>query len=128
MSSNKLSAPQRAKRVSDQIQRELSDILRQLRDPRIPPLTVMSVDVSRDMSWGKVYITALSFDAVDQAEIEKALNKAAGFIRSELGQRLSTYTIPKLKFIYDASVERGIELSQLIDQAVSQTAKDDNDL
>ena len=125
MSSNRLSAAQRAKRIGDQIQRELPEIFRQLRDPRIPLLTVMSVTVSKDISFAKVYITALGIDTVDSVAIQAALVKASGFIRSELGQRLSIYTTPKLQFIYDQTVEKGIELGQLIDRAVSSTAKDD---
>lgn len=125
MSSNRLSAAQRAKRIGDQIQRELPEIFRQLRDPRIPLLTVMSVTVSKDISFAKIYITALGIDTVDPVAIQSALVKASGFIRSELGQRLSIYTTPKLQFIYDQTVEKGIELGQLIDRAVSSTAKDD---
>lgn len=127
MVSNRLSAGQRAKRIGDQIQKELSDILKTLRDPRIPMLTVMAVDVSRDLSLAKVYVSALSIDQVDRAEIEKGLSKAAGFIRTELGTRLSVYNTPKLQFIYDTSVEKGIALTQLIDQAVSDTTKDDQE-
>ena len=125
MPAKRLSAAQRAKKVGDQTQKELSDILRHLRDPRIPPLTVMKVDTARDMSVAKVYVTSLGLDDIDGTAVEKALEKASGYIRSELGQRLSTYTVPKLLFFYDRSVEEGIKLSLLIDQALANTVRDD---
>jgi ribosome-binding factor A len=87
----------------------------------------MAVDVSRDLSLAKVYVSALSIDQVNAAEIEKGLTKAAGFVRTELGARLSVYNTPRLQFIYDTSVERGIELTKLIDSAVSGSAADDQD-
>ena len=127
MATNRLSAAQRAKRIGHQIQKELSDILKTLRDPRIPPLTIMAVDVSGDLSLAKVYVSALSIDVVDRAEIENSLTKAAGFVRTELGARLSIYNIPKLQFIYDTSVESGIELTKLIDLAVLSSITDAQD-
>ena len=119
----------RAKRVADQIQRELSGLIRlELKDPRIVGLlTITSVDVSPDLKNAKVFFTALS-PAGRTDETLEGLQGAAGFLRSQLAQRLLLRVCPRLHFIYDTSVERGIRLSQLIDQAVGgQTTVDDSD-
>lgn len=110
---------QRRRRVADQIQREVSDILRsELHDPRVGMITLTGVEVSPDFAHAKVFFTTLG-DADALAQTEQGLRRAAGFLRSELGRRLKIHNIPELQFLYDASVERGIRLSKLIDEAVS---------
>ena len=108
----------RSSRLADQIQRDLSDLIRlEVRDPRVGLVTVTEVEVSRDLSHAKVYVTSLA--GSDQAaQSQQALQHAAGFLRSRLAQILKARTVPELHFVYDESVERGIRLSRLIDQAV----------
>ncbi|MGH8618348.1 MAG: 30S ribosome-binding factor RbfA [Burkholderiales bacterium] len=109
----------RARRVSEQILRELADLLRlEVKDPRVGMVTLTEVEVSRDLSHAKVYFTLLG-DAERVAESTAGLAHAAGFLRSELSHRLQLRTVPELHFAHDASVERGIRLSQLIDRAVA---------
>ena len=109
----------RGRRVADQIQRELSEIIRlELKDPRVGLVTITDVEVSQDNAHAKVFFTALG-EPVQQEAAVRALNHATGFLRSELAQRLKLRTVPQLRFIYDISVERGMRLSELIDQAVS---------
>lgn len=109
----------RGRRIADQIQRELSDIIRlEIKDPRVGMVTITDVEVSQDNAHAKVFFTALG-EPVQQEAAERALNHAAGFLRSALAQRLKLRTVPQLRFDYDASVERGMRLSKLIDQAVS---------
>ena len=111
--------PQRLRRVADQIQRELSDILRnELKDPRVGMITLTGVEVSTDIAHAQVFFTTLA-DAESRAQTEAGLQRAAGFLRSALGRRLKLYNVPELHFHYDASIERGIELSKLIDAAVA---------
>ena len=106
----------RPQKLGDQIQRELSDLLqRELRDPRVGMLTITSVDVSPDLSHAKVFFTLLEKQKLE--DTLRGLKRSAGFLRSQLARRLSTYTIPELRFVYDESVERGDQLSRLIDQA-----------
>lgn len=109
----------RSRRIAEQIQRELSDIIRlELKDPRVGMLTITDVEVSQDHAHAKVFFTLLG----NQPEIEateRALAHAAGFLRSQLARRIRLRTVPQLQFKYDASVERGARLSQLIDAAVS---------
>lgn len=106
----------RSRRVAEQIHHELSDILRrELKDPRIGQLTINAVEVSSDLEHAKVWYTLFQGES---AEVAKALGHAAGFLRSELSQRMSLRVVPKLSFQYDKSIERGAHLSRLIDQAV----------
>jgi ribosome-binding factor A len=109
----------RSRRIAGQIQRELSDIVRlELKDPRVGMITITDVEVTRDNAHAKVFFTELG-DASRIEETGKALQHAAGFLRSELAHRLKLRTVPQLKFEYDASVERGVRLARLIDEAVS---------
>jgi len=110
---------QRLRRVADQIQRELSGLLRaELKDPRVGMITLTGVEVSPDLAHAKVFFTTLG-DADALARTEAGLGRAAGFLRSELGHRLKLRVTPELHFVHDASVERGVRLSKLIDDAVS---------
>jgi ribosome-binding factor A len=117
----------RARRVADQIQRELAEILREeLKDPRVRLVTVTGVDVSADLAHAKVYFTSLVGEA-ERQDITTGLARAAGFIRSALGRRMRIHNIPELHFVHDASVEEGVRLSHLIDQAVAQSGRADDE-
>lgn len=114
-------------RIADQIQRELNDILRyELKDPRVGDITLTGVEVSADYGHAKVFFTSLA--PVEQhEEIVRALGKAGGFLRSELARRMNTRTVPQLHFVYDVSVEHGMELSRLIDSAVADLPPESED-
>ena len=104
----------RPQKVADQIQRELSEIIRRdLQDPRLALVTLTAVDASPDLSHAVVYFTCLERAQAEAAE--KALRRAAGLLRSSLARRIKLYTTPELRFRYDDSVERGDRLSRLID-------------
>ncbi|MSQ49030.1 MAG: 30S ribosome-binding factor RbfA [Betaproteobacteria bacterium] len=107
----------RPRKIADLIQRELADLLRrELHDPRVGMVTLTAVDVSPDLSHAKVFFTLLEKEK--QSETTRALQRAAGFLRSKLAQRMKMYTTPELRFSYDESVARGDHLSQLIDSVV----------
>lgn len=109
----------RTRRVAEQIQRELAEIIRlELKDPRVGMITLTDVEVTADYSHAKVYFTIFG-DEAKAASTQSALDHAAGFLRSELAHRLKFRTVPQLHFRYDTSVERGMRLSSLIDQAVA---------
>ncbi len=109
----------RTRRVADQIQRELAEIIREdLKDPRVRMVTVTGVEVTTDLAHAKVYFSALA-DAAELAEIGAGLRRARGFLRSALGRRMRIHNIPELTFVHDASVEQGVRLSRLIDEAVA---------
>lgn len=113
----------RPQRVGDQIQRELAELLRvHVKDPRIGMITVTGVDVSPDLQNAKVFFTHLAGVEHAPATIE-ALQHSAGYLRSELAHRLKLYTVPHLYFHYDDSIESGLRLSKLIDEAVEEDRK-----
>ncbi len=116
-----MTAPRRA-RIADQIQRELAELIRlELRDPRVGLVTLTGVELSGDQSHAKVYFTVLGSPAEAEQALQ-GLQRAAGFLRSSLAHRLSTRSVPELAFAYDESVERGVRLSRLIDEAVTPQA------
>lgn len=116
-----MTAPRRA-RIADQIQRELAEIIRtELRDPRVPMVTLTGIEVSGDQSHAKVFFTVLGTESVAK-EAREGLQRASGFLRTGIARRLSTRSVPELHFVYDESVERGMRLSQLIDEAVKPAA------
>ena len=109
----------RPQRLGDLIQRELAELVRlELRDPRVGMITLTSVDVSPDMSHAKVFFTMLEKDKL--ADTLQGLARSAGFLRSQLAKRIQMYTTPELRFAYDESVERGDQLSRLIDAALKK--------
>lgn len=110
---------QRLRRVADQIQRELSALLRvELKDPRVGLITLTGVEVSPDLAHAKVFFTTLGDDQSLEGTLI-GLGHAAGFLRTQLARRLRLRVTPELHFHYDASIERGVRLSQLIDAAVT---------
>lgn len=118
---HKRSTPNRGLRVGDQIQRDLAELLRGLKDPRVGLVTINAVEVSPDYAHAKVWFSQLGGDA---AQCEQALNEAAGFLRNGLFKRLSTHTVPTLHFQFDRSTERAADLSALIARANAERAKD----
>ena len=103
----------RTKRVSELIRRELASIIStRLSDPRVHLVSITAVDISKDMKHAKVFITQMGKDC----EAVEALTHAAGYLRRELGSRLAMKATPDLRFEYDHSVEKGMELSNLIDE------------
>ena len=118
-----MTAPRRA-RIADQIQRELAEVIRtELRDPRVGVMvTLTGVEVSPDGSHAKVFFTVLGGEPAAR-DAGEGLQSAAGFLRKELAHRLSTRTVPELHFAFDESVERGVRLSRLIDEAVAPPPK-----
>ena len=113
----------RPQRVGDQIQRELAELLRlQIKDPRIGMVTVTAVDVAPDLSHAKIFVTHLG-GSEQATAIVSALQHTAGYLRRELSHRLKLYSVPELRFFYDDSIESGIRLSKLIDDAVASDQK-----
>jgi ribosome-binding factor A len=97
--------------MSEDIKREIASIVRELKDPRVSGkmLTVVHVDVTHDLSYAKVYVSAL--EGIDTAkEAVKGLTGAAGLIRREITKRLKLRIAPEIKFIADDSVEHSFEI------------------
>lgn len=116
----------RTQRIGDQMQRELALLIqREVKDPRLGLITITAVEVSRDLSHAKVFITIMGKD--DDEDAVKAnlriLNDAGGFLRMQLGKAMKLRTVPQLHFNFDASVRRGVELTSLIERAVAEDRK-----
>lgn len=113
----------RVDRVKEQILRELAELVRTgLKDPRAGFITLNDVEVTRDYSHATVYYTVLSGDKAASAE---ALEHAKGFLRSELSKRITVFRTPELHFQYDDSLERGMNISGLIDQVAAEKPVED---
>ena len=108
----------RSERLASQIQRELAELVRlELKDPGLAMASILEVQVSRDLANARVYFSVL--DPADAPACIDALNRAAGFLQREIGQRLKTRITPRLSFIYDDSDLRGREMADLIDAALA---------
>jgi ribosome-binding factor A len=109
----------RTQRVADYLQRELASLIqRELRDPRIGMVSVTGVDVSRDLGHARVYVTVLGADSETEAQDSiAALNKAAGFLRSQVSRDSAMRSVPQMRFYFDSSVGRGRDMEALIQRA-----------
>jgi len=108
----------RAKRVGQQIQRALSELIRrELRDPRLGMITLTDVRMSPDLGYAKVYYSVLGADPHLAQEI---LTQAAEFLRGPLGRALGIRHSPELRFVPDELIESGARLSALINEAVKK--------
>lgn len=123
----------RKDRVNEQIRRELAELIRtEIKDPRIGMVSLTAVEITADYAHAKVFYTTLA-DAETRPLIEAGLKRASGFLRRELGRLVRIHTTPELHFVFDGSLERGSNLSKLIDEAVlihaadsEEVVKDDN--
>jgi ribosome-binding factor A len=112
----------RSRRVEEQLQRLLAELVRrEVRDPRVGPITITAVEVSRDLSHAKVFF--VPFDpARAPTEVATALASAAGFLRVQLKRSLQMRQVPSLVFVPDETIDRAAHLSQLINEAVKSDA------
>ena len=105
-------------RVNGEVERELSAIIRELKDPRIALMTsIMDVYVAPDLKTCRIYLSVLGSEE-EQQETMKGIASAKGFIRRELAHRLNLRNTPELTFMLDQSIERGIEMSKRIDDVI----------
>ena len=119
------SVPNRGFRVADQIQRDLAELIRELKDPRIGMVTLQGVEVTPDYAHAKVFFSVL----VGEGEAtQEALNQSAGFLRNGLFKRLHIHTVPTLHFVFDRTQERASDMNALIARAVASRSKDDDAL
>ncbi len=115
----------RSERVSDQVKREIADILmRKIKDPRIGFVTVTDVELADDLRNAKVFVSVLGADRVSTL---KGLESASAFIRAELGHRLRLRFIPDLLFRYDDSAERGAHIMDLLHEVDEKGKKGTGD-
>jgi len=121
---HKRAIPNRSFRVADQIQRDLAELIRELKDPRIGMATINAIEVTPDYVHAKVFFSVL---VGDPKETQEALNEAAGFLRNGLFKRLQIHTVPTLHFQFDRTIERAAEMSALINRANATRALEDEE-
>ncbi|MEW5903270.1 MAG: 30S ribosome-binding factor RbfA [Pseudomonadota bacterium] len=113
----------RTDRIAEQILRELAELIRlEVKDPRVRQVTLTGAEVTRDHAHAKVFYTSL---AGGSPQLQQGLERASGFLRSQLAHVMKLRITPQLHFVYDESIERGAHLSQLIDQAVESDKRED---
>jgi ribosome-binding factor A len=112
----------RSSRVGHELQKEIAIILqREIKDPRLGMVTVSGVDISRDLSYAKVFVTFLNDE--DPQVIEQGLNvlnDAKGYIRTLIGKAMRLRIIPEIKFFYDESLVKGMQMSSLVSDVIKQ--------
>lgn len=107
----------RRQRIESEMQRVLATLIsREVKDPRVGPVTVTAVQLAGDMSAARVFV--LPFGGGDGAVMVEALGHAAGFLRGEVGRSLRLRHAPQLQFVLDESFDRAARLTALIDDAV----------
>ncbi len=111
----------RLERISEEIRREISEIIQnELKDPRLPALiSITSVKVTKDLKFAKVYVSMLA-DAEKKKDALTGLKSAAGFIRREIGHRIQLRNTPEIHFELDDSIEKGAYITNLINKTVQQ--------
>ena len=126
----------RSQRMAEQLKRELAEIVRgEIKDPRLGFVSFTEVRMSRDLSHALIYTTVLDsdLDTGHQQESIDILNRAAGFIRSQVAHRIRARIVPTLKFVLDDSITRGAAMDELISEAIEsdrrhvEDAGDNND-
>ncbi len=111
----------RTQRVGDFLRQELARLIQlEVRDPRVGMVSVTDVEVARDLSFAKVFVTVLGKNTEEEAKPAiEALNHAGGFLRTQIAKVMSARTTPKLRFVFDKSIGRGAQMSKLIDDVVA---------
>lgn len=108
-------ANNRIGRINEEIQRELSNLFRTVKDPRVSGLiSITAVETASDLGCAKVYVSML--DKSDAKEVIQGLKSASGYLRRELGQALSLRHTPQLTFIADDSIDKGVHILELIER------------
>lgn len=115
-------AGNRINRINDEIQKELSALFRELKDPRVSQgmVSITRVDTTADLRYAKIYVSAL--DKGQEKEILKGLKSASGYLRRELGHTLQLRYTPELQFVGDDSIQHGTHILELLRQEEAKEA------
>ena len=107
-------------RINEEVMRELSKIIREVKDPRIHPMTsVVKVDVAADLKTAKAYISVLGSEE-DAKNTMKGLESSSGFIRHALAKNLNLRNTPEITYVLDDSIAYGVHMSHLISEVVGE--------
>ncbi len=119
-------ASNRIGRINDEIQKELSELMRSVKDPRVSGtlLTITHVDTTSDLRYARVYVSAM--DRTDEKEFLKGLKSAGGYLRRELGQRLNLRYTPELQFFPDDSIAYGAHILDMLNHVKPANPENEN--
>ena len=119
-------ASNRIGRINDEIQKELSDLFRSVKDPRVSGalLTITHVDTTSDLRYSRIYVSAL--DKTDEKDFLKGLKSASGYLRRELGQRLNLRYTPELQFLPDDSIAYGAHILDMLSHVKPANPENEN--
>ncbi|AHF07516.1 30S ribosome-binding factor RbfA [Desulfitobacterium metallireducens] len=120
-------AKHRASRLGETLKEEISQMIREeIKDPRIGFVTVTSVEVAADLGHAKVFVSVLG-DSQQGKDSLTALNRAAGFVRSEIGKRIRLRHVPEIVFKYDSSIEYGAHIAELLHEVHTEKVDNEDD-
>ena len=108
-----MGSPYRVNRVRESLLREFSEIVKQLKDPRVRLVTVVDAEVSPDLRYAKMFVSAIGSKS-EQEEATEALRKAQGYIRREVARRLPLRFAPEITVVYDHTSEQAAKVMALI--------------
>lgn len=115
----------RITRINEEVRHELSYIIRELKDPRVPAMTsVVRTDVTPDLKHCTVYISVFGSEE-ENAEAKAGLKSSTGFIRREMAKRINLRNTPELHFVMDNSIEVGVNMTKLIDDVMESDKKNE---
>ena len=119
-------AKYRIGRINDEMQKELAQVLREVKDPRLTDafISVIAVEATPDLKFAKVYYSSLG---KEKKEIAKGLKSSAGYIRRQLAQRMNLRMTPELTFVEDHSIEHGAHISKLLESIEFSDDADDGE-
>ncbi len=108
-------AKYRQDRINDSVAKEISQIIREVKDPRVSSalITITGADVSQDLKYAKIYYSGITGK---DPETDKGLASAAGFVRSQLAKRLNLRITPEISFVYDTSLEHGMKIAKILSE------------
>jgi ribosome-binding factor A len=106
-------------RIEAQMQRVLADLIsREVKDPRVGNVTLTAVEVAHDLATARIFFVPFA-GAHQPDEVAQGLNRAAGFLRGAVGRQLGLRHAPRLSFVFDDTLDKAVQLTQLIDRAVA---------
>lgn len=117
----------RPERVGEQIHKEVAHLMMHgIKDPRVSPVIITGVQVSRDLSLARVYFTVTD-EAGERKEAERGLKSVAPYVRRQLGQLMRMRFIPEIRFVYDSSISYGQKIDDLLRQVKDDVSDDSTD-
>ncbi len=119
-------AKHRRGRINDEMKKEVSEVLREIKDPRVSGafVTVTATEVTPDLKYAKIYFSHLQGET---KEIKKGLESAAGFIRRHIAESMNLRITPELAFVYDDSIKYGAHISSLLNKIEKNDKENEND-